>query len=321
MTVTAALNCAEDDREIWAAALRSAAAERGLPLRLLETPEAATAAAAEVTYVVFAPNGGLEDLRVFPRLKAVLSMWAGVEKLLARPDLPDAPIARMVEPGMTYGMTDYVVGHVMRAHLGIDALLDNSRAGRWAPASPKLSMQRRVGVMGLGQLGADAARALASLRFDVRGWSRSRKDLEGVRSFAGPDELDAFLDELEILVILLPQTADTTGMLSAATLARLADGAHVINAARGPIVTESDLLAALDARVGRGPLGGATLDVFDVEPLPAGHPYWAHPKVVVTPHIASITRAETASKVLVEQIERVEGGSPPTNLVDRARGY
>lgn len=321
MAVTVALSGAEHDRAEWSAALESAAAARGLAMRLINDPAAIVAAAEDIDYLVYSPAGVLEDLRIFPKLKAILSMFAGVERLLARPDLPDLPVARMVEPGLTIGMTDYVVGHAMRAHLGIEAAIDDSRAGKWAAIPAKLSVNRPVGVMGLGQLGQDAARALATLRFPTRGWSRSPKTVEGVRSYAGAAELPAFLEGLEILIVLLPQTADTVGMVDAAALALLADGAHVINAARGPIVTEAALLAALDDREGRGPLGGATLDVFDIEPLPEDHPYWRHPKVIVTPHIASWTRAETASKVLIEQIERAEHGQPLSHLVDRGRGY
>lgn len=320
MAVTVVFGGAEEDRETWGTALAQAMRSSDAPMRLVLDP-ATVADPAEVDYVIFSPVGAVEDLRAYVRLKAVLSMWAGVERLLARPDLPDVPIARMVEPGLTIGMTDYVVGHALSAHLGVAATIDASRAGRWEPSPAKLSVHRPVGVMGLGQLGQDAARALAALRFPTRGWSRSRKEVEGVRCFSGLGQVDAFLADLEILIVLLPQTPDTVGMLHGGRLALLADGAHIINAARGPILPEADLLAALDGREGRGPLGGATLDVFDTEPLPPEHPYWMHSKVIVTPHIASWTRAETASKVLIEQIERAERGEPLAHLVDRTLGY
>lgn len=170
--------------------------------------------------------------------------------------------------------------------------------------------------MGLGALGLDAARALQALRFQVLGWSRTRKSEPGLRAYAGLAELPDFLSACEILVLLAPLTPDTRGLLNAERLAHLPMGAHVINAARGPIIVEADLLAALD-----GPLGGATLDVFDTEPLPEDHPLWAHPKVLVTPHVASVTRAETAAPELIAQIARAERGEALHHLVDFERGY
>lgn len=200
----------------------------------------------------------------------------------------------------------------------IDETLAETRGGVWRPEPPRLSRDVHVGVMGLGQLGLDAAARLRAQGFQTRGWSRSRKTAPGVACFAGADEMGAFLDGLDVLALLLPETPETRGLVNAAALSRLAPGAHVINAARGPVLVEADLLTALERD---GGLGGATLDVFDTEPPPPEHPFWAHPRVAITPHIASATRPATAAKVLLDQIDRVEGGSRPLHLVDRSAGY
>lgn len=304
------------ERDAWRAALEAAFAEAGLEAELFLDP--AEVAPERVDYLLLTRSGPIADLTPYRGLRAILSLWAGVEELLELPGLPrEVPLARMVEPGLTIGMTDYVVAHATRAHIGLDAMLAMSRAGDWKAQAAPLSIHRRVGVLGLGALGADAAKALTALRFQVAGWSRSPKRIEGVESFAGYDSLDAFLARSEILVLLIPQTPETIGLLNAARLAQLPEGAHIINAARGPVLPEADLLAALDS----GRVASATLDVFDVEPLPAGHPYWSHPKVTVTPHIASITRPETASKELARQIKDHIAGVPLEHVVDFQRGY
>lgn len=315
-----------DQKDVWGAALAAAAQKLGLSWRLaLEPAEVAPEA---VDYLIYAPNGEISDMRAFPNLRAVLSLWAGVETILRRSDLPDAPIARMVEPGLQIGMTDYVVAHVMRAHLDLDATRARHAARRWDETHPRLSCDRPVGVLGLGALGLDAARALHAVGFPVSGWSRSPKTAadgvpEGVAAYAGLDTLETFLAHASILVILLPLTPDTEGLLNGERLAALPAGAHVINAARGPILPEEALLDALgpaDAPEA-GRLAGATLDVFAQEPLPDAHPYWRHPKVLVTPHIASVTRPETASLEIVRQIIRDQSGEGLRHVVDRRLGY
>lgn len=315
-TAPIVLYAGPDDRvDRWRDALLSAAEDQGVAIQLHMDP--AEVAPEAVRYLLFGAWAQPFDLRPYTGLAAVLSLWAGVEKIVGRDDYPrGTPLARMVEPGLTLGMTDYVVAHVMRAHMDLDGSRARHAARRWDEAHPPLSRDRRVGIIGLGALGLDAARALIGLRFQVSGWSRSRKSEPGLTAFAGPEELDAFLAQAEILVVLAPLTAETHGLLNAARLAQLPAGAHLINAARGPLVVERDLLAALD-----GPLGSATLDVFDEEPLPADHPYWSHPKVLVTPHIASVTRAETASPELIRQIARAERGEALHHLVDMVRGY
>ncbi|WP_170402576.1 2-hydroxyacid dehydrogenase [Ruegeria arenilitoris] len=269
----------------------------------------------QVDYVVYAPNGGLLDFTPYTRLKAVLSLWAGVEKI-ADNDTLTVPLARMVDHGLTQGMTEWVVGHVLRYHLGMDQHI-TVQDGVWTPDAPPLATERRVCILGLGALGEAAARALTALNFDVTGWSRSAKDIPGVTCLHGEDGLRAALSQAEIVVLLLPDTPATTNTLNAETLALLPKGARIINPGRGPLIDDDALLDALNS----GQVGHATLDVFRVEPLPEDHPYWAHPNVTVTPHIASETRPVTAAQVICENIRRGEEGEPFLHLVDRSLGY
>ncbi|WP_170445633.1 2-hydroxyacid dehydrogenase [Ruegeria arenilitoris] len=269
----------------------------------------------QVDYIVYAPNGGLLDFTPYTRAKAVLSLWAGVEKIASN-DTLTVPLARMVDHGLTQGMTEWVVGHVLRYHLGMDRHI-TVQDGVWAPDPPPLATQRSVCVLGLGALGRAAARALAALSFNVTGWSRSAKDVSGVTCLHGPDGLRVALSQAEILVLLLPETVATENTLNADTLALLPKGARILNPGRGPLIDDEALLQALNT----GQVGHATLDVFRAEPLPPDHPYWAHPNVTVTPHIASETRPETAAQVICENIQRSESGRPLLHLVDRALGY
>ncbi len=267
---------------------------------------------AAVDYLVYLP-GTVPDFTPFTRAKAVLSLWAGVETIVGDKTLTQ-PLARMVDDSLAEGMVDYVTGHVLRYHLGIDRFIG---ATAWDKVVPPLARDRKVTVLGLGQLGTACAQALAGLRFDVAGWSRRPKEIEGITCFSGEDGLSQALARAEILVLLLPRTPETENILNAATLAQLPQGAAVVNPGRGALIDDEALLAALDA----GHLGHATLDVFRVEPLPAEHPFWAHPKVTVTPHIAAETRPASASRVIAENIRRCEAGLPLLNLVDRAVGY
>lgn len=300
---------ADYEREITAAARLSA-----LPMRLIMDPDGVDRGT--VDYLVFAANGPVTEFAGFTRLRAILNLWAGVEAVLKLP-LPDVPLARMVEEGLTLGMVDYVVGHVARHHLDIDRYLGTTPILEWERSYPPLARDRRVGILGLGALGIACAEALKALGFQVYGWSRSAKSVRGVTCLSGADGLDIVLSQAEILVLLLPQTAETVGLLDAGRIARMPEGACVINAGRGPLIDDAALIAALDA----GHLHHATLDVFDVEPLPPEHPFWAHPRVTVTPHIASATRPETAARALVANIQRDLAGQPLIGLVDRAQGY
>lgn len=295
----------------YAALLSAALTERGIAADL-----ATDHAPETVDYIVLDPGGPLRDFRPFTAAKAVLSLWAGVEVFLGNATLTQ-PLARMVDPAMTRGMTEYVVAHVLRHHVGMDRHIHGLK-GEWRQDVPKLAPERPVTILGMGELGQAAARALGGLGFPVTGWGRTAKDIAGLaRNLSGPAALDDALTGAEIVVILLPRTAETENLIDAGRLARLAPGACLVNAARGPIIVDADLLAALDS----GHLGHATLDVFRVEPLPADHPFWHHPRVTVTPHVAAATRPATAALAVAENIARSEAGLPLLNTVDRGRGY
>lgn len=269
----------------------------------------------EVDYIVYAPNSGIEDFTPFNRLKAVLNLWAGVEAVVGNPTLK-VPLARMVDFGLTQGMTEWVVGHTLRHHLGMDAHI-LGQDGIWRTETAPLARDRRIGLLGLGALGIAAGTALARLGFPVTGWSRSAKTVEGITCRHGDDGLRDTLNRADILILLLPDTPATQNILDADAMARMPKGAVIINPGRGPLIDDDALIAALDS----GHLGHATLDVFRTEPLPPEHPFWAHPKITVTPHIASETRPDTAAEVIAENVRRGEAGAPLLHLVDRDLGY
>jgi glyoxylate/hydroxypyruvate reductase len=268
-----------------------------------------------VDYIIYAPSAPLQDFTPFTRAKAVLSLWAGVERIVGNPTLSQ-PLCRMVDHGLTEGMVEWVVGHALRHHLGMDRHVVNP-GHVWDAACPPLARERPVAMLGLGALGLAAARALQALNFPVTGWSRTPKNIPGMATEHGPDGLLRALTTAQIVVTLLPRTPDTENILNAGTLAALPEGAVILNPGRGALIDDDALLAALTA----GRIGHATLDVFRVEPLPQDHPYWTHPRVTVTPHIAADTRPGTASTVLAGNIRRCEAGQPLLHLVDRARGY
>jgi glyoxylate/hydroxypyruvate reductase A len=267
-----------------------------------------------VDYIIYAPNGPLSDFAPYTRCKAVLSLWAGVEKIVGNASLT-MPLCRMVDPGLTMGMVEWVTGHVLRYHLDIDRSL--SMQDQWKPQIPPLALERPVTILGLGALGQTCAQTLSQLGFPVTGWSRSPKVIDGITCQHGAEGLAQALESAEIVVLLLPDTAATENTLNAQTLALLPKGARVINPGRGPLIDDDALLAALDS----GHIAHATLDVFRIEPLPADHLYWAHPNVTVTPHIAADTRAITSAQVIAENIRRGECAEPYLHLVDRDLGY
>lgn len=261
------------------------------------------------------PAGALKRLT---GLKYIQSLGAGVDGLLTDPTLPaHIPISRMADRSLIQGMTEYVLYQVLHYHRKMDAYAAQQAAREWKALRQADPRTRRIGVMGLGELGRDAAEKLLALEFDMAAWSRTPKTMAGVASHHGDGGLDAFLSRTDILICLLPLTAATRGVINAKNLAKLPEGAVVINAARGGHVVDEDLLAALDA----GRLAGACLDVFNTEPLPPGHPYWTHPKVRMTPHAASLTGAPSAAEYVAENIRRVERGEPPLNIVDLGVGY
>lgn len=270
----------------------------------------------DVDYIVYAPNSHVQDFTPYTRLKAVLNLWAGVEDAVGNPTL-NVPYARMVDDeGLTQGMVEWVTGHTLRHHLGMDAHIVNPDH-EWVAKAPPISADRPVGILGLGTLGTACGQMLNRLGFPVSGWARSQKAIDGITCHSGKDGLRAVLQKAQILILLLPSTPDTENTLNADTLALLPKGAIIINPGRGTLIEDDALLEALDS----GQIGHATLDVFRVEPLPKDHPYWGHPKVTVTPHIASETRAPSASRVIAENIRRGEVGEPFLYLVDRSAGY
>ncbi|MBM1219731.1 glyoxylate/hydroxypyruvate reductase A [Ponticoccus sp. SC2-23] len=269
----------------------------------------------ETDFIVFAPGGQVSDFRPFTRTRAVMGLWAGVESIVTNRTLTQ-PLARMVDHGMTRGMVEYVAGHALRYHIGMDGHIVNPDH-EWAHRTTPLAADRPVTILGLGALGAACAETLAQLGFPVTGWSRSPKTLDNVTCLSGQDGLHRALEGAQIVVLLVPLTAETENVLDAAALARLAPGAFVINPGRGALIDDDALLEAL----GSGRVAHATLDVFRTEPLPADHPYWSHPRVTVTPHVASETRPVTAARVIAENVRRAEAGEPLLHLVDRDRGY
>jgi len=234
------------------------------------------------------------------------------------PQLPrHLPIVRLVDPHMTAAMSEYVVLQVLRLHRrDLDYRAQQERKD-WRELDQKNAADRRVGILGFGELGQDAAHKLKALGFDVAGWSRSAKTAAGIATYAGAAGLPPLLARSEILVCLLPLTPETEGILNARSLALLPQGAALVNAARGAHLVEEDLLAALAS----GQVSAAVLDVFADEPLPLGHPFWHHPRIVVTPHVAAFTNPATAAPIILDNIRRFEEGRPLLNRVDPARGY
>jgi glyoxylate/hydroxypyruvate reductase len=272
---------------------------------------------AEIDYaLVWRPEPGL--LASLSHLKLILSLGAGVDHILCDPHLPrGVPIVRLVDPYMTDAMSEYIILQVLRLHRQDLVYRAQEEKGIWLELDQKNAVDRTIGILGSGELGQDAARKLMGLGFDVALWGRREKTMDGLRSYAGTAKLPALLARSEILVCLLPLTPETEGILNASTFAMLPRGAALINAARGGHLIEEDLFAALAS----GQLSAAVLDVFRDEPLPAGHPLWHHPRVVVTPHVAAATHPPTAAPIILENIRRFEEGRPLLNQVDPARGY
>ena len=268
-----------------------------------------------VDYIVYAPNSELVEFSPYTRCKAVLNLWAGVENITSNTTL-NIPLARMVDHGLSQGMVEWVVGHVMRHHLGIDLQI-NDQDGVWRPHAAPLAEDRIVTFLGLGVLGTSSGQALRQLGFKVRGWSKRKKSVDGIKCYHGDDELKEALSGADFVILLLPDTPETKNTLNRDTLGHLKKGAFVINPGRGSLIDDEALLMSLDS----GHIAHATLDVFRIEPLPEAHPFWSHPKVTVTPHIAAPTRPECSAPVIVENIRRGENGESFLHLVDRQSGY
>jgi glyoxylate/hydroxypyruvate reductase A len=273
---------------------------------------------AQVEYaLVWQPEAG--RLARYPKLRAVLSSSAGVDHILCDPQLPPSlPIVRMVPEETQQRMAEFIGMSCLLVQKAVPRMLAQQRRRRWEEVvSTRLASEARVGIMGLGALGAQAARYVRTLGFQVSGWSQTRKSIDGVASYAGTGELGAFLASTDILVCLLPDTQATRGIVDAARLAQLPRGASLINVGRGAHVVEADLLAALD----RGQLASAVLDVFEHEPLGADSVFWDHPQVIVTPHSAAIPSRREKARQAAQAMAALMRGAAPLHLLDRARGY
>ncbi|SFG11294.1 glyoxylate/hydroxypyruvate reductase A [Novosphingobium sp. CF614] len=258
-----------------------------------------------------------ELIASLPRLEILFSIGAGVDQLDLGIVPPHVRVVRMIEPGITTTMAQYVVMAVLALHRDLPFYLAEQRAGRWTPRDVLLCSERSVGFLGLGELARASLTALAPLGFRLLGWSRGGGEIDGVECHAGAGGLDPFLAQCDILVCLLPLTDETRGILCRDLFDRLPRGAAIVNAARGGHLVQEDLRAALD----EGQLSAAFLDVADPEPLPEGHPFHSHPAIFLTPHIAGVTRRETAVHSLIANLRHVLAGRQPEGEIDRRRGY
>jgi glyoxylate/hydroxypyruvate reductase A len=265
--------------------------------------------------VVWAPSQQFFDEQ--PQLKGVFNIGAGVDALLKLRLSPQAVVVRLDDAGMSVQMAEYVCHAVIRHFREFDGYEADMKAGRWSFRKPRRRAEFSVGVMGLGVLGERVARALQTFEFPVNGWSRSPKSIEGLNGFAGTEQLPAFLAASRVLVNLLPLTPDTRDIMNHGTLSQLQPGAYVINVARGAHLVDEDLLALLDS----GHLAGATLDVFRTEPLPPEHPFWAYPKITMTPHTSARTLREESIAQIAGKILALEQGTPIVGVVNPVRGY
>jgi len=306
MTVTL-VHLAPEAIEPWQRALE--VADATLELRL---PSAIEDPASVRGAIAWKPPPGA--LARYPNLVYVQSLGAGVDHLWADPALPDVAIARVVHPRLAHLMVQHVCLQVLRFHRGDVALRAAQAEGAWRWRAPP--PDATIGILGLGRLGQAVAAALGGMGLTVIGWTR-RRSVAGIETFSGAAGLRQMLPRCDQLVCLLPHTPDTIGVLDADLFARLPQGAFVINAGRGAQLVEEDLLAALDA----GHLGGASLDVFATEPLPAGHRFWTHPGIVITPHCAADIRAEDMAAIVAENMRRALAGQPVIGQVDRGQGY
>jgi glyoxylate/hydroxypyruvate reductase A len=300
--------CTDTASEPWLQGLRVALPEAEVSLWAPGAPPADYA-------VVWAPPQQFFDEQ--SQLKAVFSIGAGVDALLKLTLPPQALIVRLDDAGMSVQMAEYVCHAVIRHFREFDAYEADTRQGKWSFRKPRARVDFPVGIMGLGVLGARVARSLVQFEFSVNGWSRSPSLLNGAKCFSGAGGFNDFLAASRVLVCLLPLTPDTRDIMNRDSLSRLQVGGYVINVARGAHLVDDDLLALLDS----GHLAGATLDVFRTEPLPPGHPFWAHPKIVVTPHTSARTlRSENIAQI-VGKLAALQRGESVAGVVDRGQGY
>ncbi|AOB32489.1 glyoxylate reductase [Bordetella sp. H567] len=265
--------------------------------------------------LVWKPPAALFDHE--PTLKTLFNLGAGVDALLQM-DLPShIQIVRLEDAGMAVQMAEYALYALLRVSRAFGRYERDQAVSQWAPQPGLRREQWPVGVLGLGEMGGRVAQSIAAFDYPVLGWSRSPRSVDGIQTYAGTEQLPEFLRRTRVLVNVLPLTPETTGILDRAILTQLMPGAHLVNVGRGGHVNEADLLELLD----EGRLEGATLDVFDVEPLPAGHPFWTHPRVHITPHIAASTLRAEAIAQIAAKIRRLAQGEPISGVVTPQRGY
>lgn len=277
-------------------------------------PEVGNEADIEAAAVTTLPRGKLKS---FPNLKMIVSLLAGADVLLSDPELPDVPIVRAGNPDGDEMMSEAALLHVLRHHRHLPAYWAAQQRCEWISLPRLRARERKIGVMGLGVIGLPVAKALAAHGFAVAGWVRSPRAHDGIETFAGREQLPAFLARSEIVVNLLPLTPETRGILNTGAFAQMPKGGAVVNLGRGAHVVEADLMAALDA----DHLAGATLDVFPVEPLPKESPLWCHPKITITPHVARRIEASELVPNICDAIRAFQAGRPLNHLIDRKRGY
>lgn len=270
----------------------------------------------EIEYLI-AWQAPSEFLEALPRLKVLFSSGAGVDHVDLSAVPPHVPLVRMIEPGIIDGMIEYVSLAALALHRDFFDYVEAKASRTWNPLEVPPASSRTIGVMGLGVLGLAVLDRLRSYGFGLRGWNRSPRAAAGVDIFTGHAQLADFLGGCDILVCLLPLTSTTAGILNSDLFSMLPRGASIINVGRGPHLVEADLLAALDSKQ----LSRAVLDVTEPEPLPADNLLWTHPRIFVTPHVASMTQPETAAPILLENIRRHQRNEPLTGIVDRSRGY
>lgn len=256
------------------------------------------------------------DLHRYPNLQAVLAMGAGIEQYLS-PEMPAVPVVRLADPAMSDEMAAYVVHWIVHFQKRMDAYLANQHESVWREEPYTVAGDFAVGILGFGTIGRHIGRAVADLGFPINSWTRTGSDADWVTSFAGLDQLDAFLEASSAVVNVLPHTADTEGLLNSARFDRFRPGALLINLGRGATTIEADLLTALND----GRVGNAVLDVTEPEPMADDNPLWAHPNVRVTPHVSGFTLIGTASTLIAANIRRMLAGEDPFPVVDTARGY
>ena len=269
-----------------------------------------------IEFIIYAPDGTIKDFSRFKNIKAVLNLWAGVEDIIMNKTL-HKPLVRLVDDGMKQGMIEWCLAQVLRHHLQTDIHVQN-QDGLWRNDNvPQLAPEVNIGILGMGALGGAVAQALSHIGFNVYGWSQTKKSLFNIKSFSGPKGLPIVLKSSKILILLLPLTPNTKFLMNSKTLKLLPKNAIVINPGRGLLINDNDLLNSLN----NGHISHATLDVFSEEPLPFKHPFWEHPKVTVTPHIAAHTRPQSSANTIVRSIMQIRRGEKPVGLVDPQKFY